>query len=120
MQQPTIKHVALNRNEWILAYTIILVSEAVDPFVDKIHPVHLSLSRKVEQARDNLAENGITSQAFTEPERIYMRSYKITYCANLVDNMKKLPVSLLKPFQELEIMSLYRMANNVQFAFSSI
>lgn len=120
MEQPTIKQVALNRNEWILAYTIIRVTEAVDPFVEKIHPVHLSLSQKVEQARYNPSENGITSQTFTEQERIYMRSYKITYCANLADNMKTLPASLLKPFQELEIMSLYKMANKVQLAFSSI
>ena len=118
--QQAIKQVALNRNEWILAYTIIVVSEVVDPDVDKTDPVHTSLAHKMEFARYHASESITTSQTFTEQERIYMRRYKITYCANLADNMKRLPESLLKPFQELEILSLYEMANKVQFAFSSI
>jgi len=119
MGSGTIKNVTLGLNEWVLAHTVIFVSVATEN-VDIWHPAHISLAKKIEDAKFGAYRSESITQIFTDQERIYMRRYISTYCANLAENMKKLPDGFLRQFQELEIMSLYKMANKVQLAFSSI
>lgn len=118
MTQPTIKVIALVREEWILAYTIIRVNE-IEKRISRLDLVHGSLKEKVFMARNRVDSHSALCEIFTDQERERMREYNMHYCYTLslaVENTEGMTNDFLQGDGPIY---LYYLANQIQSQFST-
>lgn len=121
MNQPTIKVIALVKQEWILAYTIIRVNE-IALRISRQDLVHGSLKAKVLLARNRADSYSALCEAFTDEERTLMRDYNTNYCENLAKAMISMEDRKEAPddfFQSDGPIYLYYLATKIQLQFST-
>lgn len=118
MNQPTIKVIALVREEWTLAYIMIRINE-IEQRISRQDMIHESLKTKVLFAHKRVDSYSALCEAFTDKERERMREYNINYCNNLSLAVENTEGEIDHFLQGDGPIYLYYLATRIQLQFST-